>query len=68
MDRCGMSLEKKQVAIYFDDFSDNQVAKKTGYCVKDTDSKVFIKNSKGFIEVIPYCKIIRIVETGRVSP
>jgi len=67
LDRNGVSLEKKKIAIYFDDFSENQIAKKTGICLKDTSTKIFIENTKGNVEVIPYCKIIRIVEIGGVA-
>ncbi len=63
MVRDGVDLEGKRVSIYYDDRSShNEVAKKTGICLKDTPSKIFIENMKGYLEIIPYYKIVRIVE------
>jgi len=62
--RQGVDLKGKIVNIYFLDHSDNKVSKKTGKCLKDTSHKITIENSRGYAEIIPYCRIIRVIETG----
>jgi len=61
----GVELEGKNVHIYFLDFSGDTIGKKTGYCVKDSENKILIQNTRGFLECIPYCRVVRVVETGR---
>lgn len=56
-------LTGKKVSIYYDDKSNyNTVAKKDGLCIEDTNYKIVIKNTSGFTEIIPYSRIIRIIE------
>jgi hypothetical protein len=62
MDRSGVALEGKNVNIYFLDNSDNQISRKSGLCLKDLPTKIIIENTRGYVEVIPYYRIIRVVE------
>jgi len=58
-----MDLKNKDVSIYYDDSSNyNKVARKDGHCLDDTDHKITIRNQSNFIEVIPYSRIIRVIE------
>jgi len=59
------NLEGKKVKIYFDDKSSSQkIGFKIGLCVLDNNYKIAIKNNQGYLEVIPYYQIIRVIETG----
>lgn len=64
MEGQGEVWQGTKVNIYFLDFSDNKVSKKTGIVIKDTPHKIFIRNSRGYMEIIPYSKIVRVIETG----
>jgi len=58
-----MELKGKKVAIYYDDKSyGNNIAKKDGFCLDDNDRVIVIRNTAGFIEKIPYYRIIRVIE------
>lgn len=63
-DRRGVELEGKKVNIYFMDQSDKQISKKTGIVLKDSPTKIIIQNLRGFTEIIPYYRIVRVVESG----
>ena len=58
-----MNLTNKQVAIYYDDKCNyGHIAKKDGFCLYDSDRVIVIRNTSGFIEKIPYYRIIRVIE------
>ena len=58
-----MELKGKRVAIYYDDKANYQkIAKKDGFCLDDNDRVIVIRNTSGFIEKIPYYRIIRVIE------
>ena len=58
-----MDLKDKRVSIYYDDKAQyNKVAKKDGFCLEDNDRVIVVRNNSGFIEKIPYYRIIRVIE------
>ena len=58
-----MDLINKRVAIYYDDKANyGHIAKKDGLCVDDDNWCITIRNASGFLEKIPYRRIIRIIE------
>ena len=58
IDLCG-----KRVWIYFDDHSGyDKVAKKEGLVLQDNDRRIIIQNTSGYTEVIPYYRIVRVIE------
>ena len=64
--RCGDTDESrligKDVAIYYDDkFKYNHISKKDGNCLADNDRVITIRNTSGYIEKIPYYRIIRVL-------
>ena len=57
-----MELTNKRVTIQFDDKSGNNISRKDGLCLDDNNYAITIRNTAGFIEKIPYYRIIRIIE------
>lgn len=58
-----IELIGKQVAIYFDDKTSNyHIAKKDGLCLDDNDRTITIRNQAGYIEKIPYYRIVRVIQ------
>lgn len=58
-----ISLDGKRVWIYFDDHSgQDQVSKKEGLVLQDSERRIIIRNQSGYTEVIPYYRIIRVIE------
>lgn len=59
-----IELSGKKVWIYFDDHSGNhRVAKKEGLVLQDSERRIIIRNTAGYTEVIPYFRIIRVIES-----
>jgi len=58
-----IDLVGKKVWIYYDDHSGyDQVAKKEGIVLDDTGKVLIFKNANGYIEAIPWYRIIRCIE------
>ena len=58
-----MDLKNKRVAIYYDDKANyGKIAKKDGFCLYDDSRVIVIRNTSGFIEKIPYYRIVRVLE------
>jgi ribosomal protein L14 len=59
MDRNGL-LKGKDVAVYFDDGSN--ITRKDGRVVEISDNAVVFEVESGQVQIIPFSRIIRIVE------
>ena len=58
-----IELIGKMVWIYYDDHSGkDSVGRKEGLVLQDSERRIIIQNTSGYTEIIPYYRIIRVIE------
>ncbi len=58
------ALIGKQVSIYFDD--GDRVTRKDGQCTEILTNAIIIQDVKGWYQLIPFNRVIRVIEQGGV--